>query len=247
MKPKEIFSRIWKNILYIILGGGIGVLLLMLVFQLPTDKMYVHVYQSLPTLENEFEDGIVVDGYQASLTGNFTDCLMLFYSIYENPKHSTLEQVMHMYRTESSIGDGWAPGESLRDYCNGVEQSKELSYGRYWHGYLILLKPLLMITNLNSIRMMMSVTQLFLVGLIIYFATKRGNGKLALAFLAAVPFFYFVSMFTSLSLSICFYIMAVAVLSSLCFHERFKEKNRYLQFFLIIGEITHVIISISYS
>ncbi len=235
MKPKEIFSRIWKNILYIILGGGIGVLLLMLVFQLPTDKMYVHVYQSLPTLENEFEDGIVVDGYQASLTGNFTDCLMLFYSIYENPKHSTLEQVMHMYRTESSIGDGWAPGESLRDYCNGVEQSKELSYGRYWHGYLILLKPLLMITNLNSIRMMMSVTQLFLVGLIIYFATKRGNGKLALAFLAAVPFFYFVSMFTSLSLSICFYIMAVAVLSSLCFHERFKEKNRYLQFFLIIG------------
>ena len=89
MKPKEIFSRVWKNILYLICGGVAGILLLLLVFQLPTDKMYVHVYQSLPTLEEEFTEGVVVDGFQASLTGNFTDCLMLFYSIYENPKHST--------------------------------------------------------------------------------------------------------------------------------------------------------------
>ena len=235
MKPKEIFYRVWKNMLYIFLGGVAGVLLLLLVFQLPTDKMYVHVYQSLPTLEKEFTEGVLVDGYQASLTGNFTDCLMLLYSIYDNPEHSTLEQVMHMYRTESSVGDGWAPGESLRDYCNGVGVDKEISYGRYWHGYLALLKPLLMITNLNSIRMMMSVTQLLLVGIIIYFAAKRGNGKLALAFLAAVPFFYFVSMFTSLSLSICFYIMAVVVLISLCCHEKLKEKKRYFNFFLIIG------------
>ena len=235
MKPKEIFSRVWKNILYLICGGVAGILLLLLVFQLPTDKMYVHVYQSLPTLEEEFTEGVVVDGFQASLTGNFTDCLMLFYSIYENPKHSTLEQVMHMSRTESFIGDGWAPGESLRDYCSGVEQSKEISYGRYWHGYLVLLKPLMMITNLNSIRMMMSVTQLLLVGFIIYAATKRGKGKLALAFLVSVPFFYFVSMFTSLSLSICFYIMSAAVLISLCCHEKLKKKKRYLNFFLLIG------------
>lgn len=235
MKPKEIFSRMWKNILYIILGGGTGVLLLLLVFQLPTDKMYMHVCQSLPTLEKEFTEGVMVDGYQASLTGNFTDCLMLFYSIYDNPQHSTLEQIMHMYRTESSIGDGWAPGESLRDYCNGVEHDKELSYGRYWHGYLVLLKPLLLITNLNSIRMMMSVTQLLLVGMIIYFATKRGVGNLALAFLVSVPFFYFVSMFASLSLSICFYIMAITILISLCFHEKLKQKKRYLTLFLAVG------------
>lgn len=238
MKPKEMFNRILKNILYLLCGGVAGVLLLLLVFQLPTNKMYTHVYQSLPTLGKEFTEGIVVDGYQASLTGNFTDCLMLFYSIYENPEHSTLEQVMHMYRTESTVSDGWAPGESLRDYCNGVVQDKELSYGRYWHGYLVLLKPLLMITNLSSIRMIMSVTQLLLVGIIIYAATKRGIGNLAIAFLASVPFFYFVSMFTSLSLSICFYIMAAAVLIVLCGHEKLKEKNRYLYFFLLVGMAT---------
>ena len=235
MKPKEIFNRLWKNILYILLGGVAGTLLLLLAFKLPSQKMYVHVYQSLPALEKEFTQGLVVDGYDASLTGNFTDCLMLFYSIYDNPEHSTLEQVMHMYRTESSAGEGWAPGESLRDYFNGEEQSREVSYGRYWHGYLVLLKPLLMITNLNSVRMMMSVTQLLLVGMIIYAATKRGAGNLALGFLVSVPFFYFTSMFTSLSLSICFYIMGLAVLIPLYRHEKLKEKNRYLNFFLIVG------------
>ena len=235
MKPKEILKRIWKNILYILGGGVAGAVLLLLVFQLPTTKMYAHVCQSMPTLEKEFVDGVVVDGYQASLTGNFTDCLMLFYSIYDNPEHSTLEQVMHMYRTESSASDGWTPGESLRDYCNGVAQEKEVSYGRYWHGYLVLLKPLLMLTNLNSIRMMMSVTQLLLVGLIVYAAAKRGDGNVGIAFLVSVPFFYFVSMFTSLSLSICFYIMALATLIPLCYHEKLKEKNRYLNLFLWIG------------
>ncbi len=227
-----------KNVFSVLMASILGLLLLLAVFCLPKDKMFWHVYQSLPALEKEFTDGVILDGYPASLTGNFTDCLMLFFSIYDNQEHSTLEQVMHMYRGESSEGEGWTPGESLRDYCYGIGNMREVEYGRYWHGYLVILKPLLMLTNLNSIRMLMSVMQLMLVGLIIYFSTKRNEGRLALAFLVSVPFFYFSSMFTSLSLSICFYIMAIIVLIQLRYHEKLEKKKWYWELFLMSGMTT---------
>ena len=238
MKFRIIRSRILKNIFSVVIASVLGMLLLLAVFCLPKDKMFRHVYQSLPILEKEFTDGIVLDGYPASLTGNFTDCLMLFFCIYDNQEHSTLEQVMHMYRGESSEGEGWMPGVSLRDYCNGIGNVKEVEYSRYWHGYLVILKPLLMLTNLNSIRMLMSVTQLLLIGLIIYYSTIRNEGKLALAFLISFPFFYFASMFMSLSLSICFYIMTIVVLIQLRFHEELDCKNWYMEFFLVTGMAT---------
>ena len=82
-------------------GGGIlGTLLLWVIHLLPVDRMRVHVYQSLSMLREEFTDSLVIKGYEATLTGSFTDCLMLENTIYYNDAHSTFEQAMMMYRKE---------------------------------------------------------------------------------------------------------------------------------------------------
>ena len=78
----------------IILIGApiIGLVLLLIVNLLPNVNVYKHVYWSMDTIVPEFEDETLVDGYRATLTGNFTDCIMILHALYDHPGHSALEQ-----------------------------------------------------------------------------------------------------------------------------------------------------------
>ena len=106
-----------RNHIFLLAGGTLtGFLLLLLVYCIPVAPMQEHVYLSLPMLEKEFDAPEMIEGFPGSLTGSFTDCLMLENAIYHSDSHTVLEQILHMYRGESGTGDGWAPGYSLVDY-----------------------------------------------------------------------------------------------------------------------------------
>jgi len=235
---EKILGRAGKSLLLILLGSAAGLAALLLVFCLPVDSMQAHVWQSLPLIEEEFWDAEVISGNAATLTGSFTDCLMLEHAVYKSEEHGLLEQVLYMYRGESGEGDGWAPGFSLKDYLEGTGQPREAEYPRYWHGYLLVLKPLLMLTTLPSIRMLAAAVQLILAGTVMLLCGRRKENLLGMAFIVSIPFLYFFSMFTSLSLSVCFYLMAGAVAAQLIWHEKWNEKGRYYVFFLIVGMAT---------
>lgn len=226
------------SLILLILGAAVGLAALVLVFCLPVEPMREHVWQSLPMIEQEFESFTVIEGYPGTLSGNFTDCLMLEHAVYENDEHSLLNRVLYMYRGESSEGDGWAPGNSLMDYLEYIPQSREVEYARYWHGYLVFLKPLLMFTSFNSLRVLAAVAQLMLVGVLVMNYAKRGDNFLGFAFLASVPFLYFFSLYFSLSLSICFYLVVVILAAQQSLHEWLIKKDYYCEFFLIAGMAT---------
>lgn len=236
---KRYYLKKIRNFILLLIAAVVcGLVALLGAFAIPTDKMQQHTAQSLPMLEQEFAAGDAVEGYPASCIGNFTDCLMLEHAVYESTECSLLEQVMYMYRPESGKGEGWAPGESLVDYLSGVEQPRVEEYSRYWHGYLVILKPLLYLMSFNAIRVLASCVQLFLVGVIVMECGQRGEKSLGMAFLAAVPFLYFFSLYQSLSLSICFYIMAVLVIIQLKWNEKLEQHGWYGEFFLLAGMAT---------
>lgn len=235
----RILNVIKNDLLLIIAGTVAGFVALLLVHLLPLEPVREHVYGSLPMIEKEFEDEILVEGYRATLTGNFTDCLMLEHAVYKSEGHSLPEQILHMYRSEScEQGNGWWPGYSLKDYLENVTQSREVEYARYWHGYLVILKPLLMLTSFNTIRLLNSAIQLLLAGCVVMGFCRKGASTLAMAFLLSMPFLFFVSTYASLSLSICFYVMTISVLSQIRFDSFFCKKNLYGEFFLIVGMAT---------
>lgn len=226
------------DIILLLAGTLIGFLALVLVYCLPTYPMKFHVGQSLPIIEREFGDSELIPGNAATLTGNFTDCLMMEHAIYETEEHSFLEQLLIMYRGESGIGDGWAPGYSLVDYVEDIAQPREADYARYWHGYLVILKPLLLLTTFNTIRVMAGVGQFVLAGVVLLLCGRRRKELLGAAFLLSVPCLYLFTMYASLSLSICYYIMTGAMIVALLFHDRLVKKERYFAFFLIVGMLT---------
>lgn len=239
---KKFVLSLRNNICIIIAAPIAGLLLMLLVHLLPTDTMFENVYWSMPMIEAEFTDELVIDEYRSTLTGNFTDCLMLEHAIYSNDEHSVLEQVLHMYRSESYNveGDptGWEPGRSLKDYLESVPQPREVEYGRYWHGYLVVLKPLLLFTSFNTLRLLNAALQLIAVGMIIIGYTRKKAEPLAKAFLFSLPFMFFVSTFASLSLSICFYVLVIALLVQLKWDDKLYDKKIYYLYFLIVGIAT---------
>lgn len=124
------------------------------------------------------------------------------------------------------------------DYLHGIPQPREVSYPRYWHGYLVVLKPLLFLTSFNSIRLLQSAVQLILVGGVVNALSKRKAHSLANAFLLSIPFLFFVSTYASLSLSICFYLLLLAVLVQLKMEDILTVRGWYGLFFLVMGMAT---------
>ncbi len=235
-------NHILRKLIILFSAPVIGFVLLMLVHLLPTGKMFEHVYWSLDTIVPEFQDETVVNGYRATLTGNFTDCIMLLHAIYDHPDHSVVEQSVMMYRPEflddPSYPDGWQPGNSLVDYVANNNINREVSYGRYWHGYLIFLKPLLLFASFGSLRLFFAAFQLVLLCLIVIELTSKGMKKEAWAFLISMPFMFFFSTFASLSLSVCFYLVIFTLYILIRFWDKLEDKKLFFEMFLVFGILT---------
>lgn len=161
---KQIVGIVRKHVIMLLAGTAVGLLLLYLVYCLPVGSMREHVRQSLPMLQREFETENLIQEYPGTFMGAYTDCLMLENAIYQSEEHSMLEQILCMYRAESGTGAGWAPGYSLVDYLEGSPQPVEVTYARYWHGYLVALKPMLLLTSFTTLRLIAAWVQLLLLG-----------------------------------------------------------------------------------
>ncbi len=238
LEAGTIFRKIIKYILMLFVGSVVGLVALFLVHCIPTEPMRDHVAQAIPILERDFLYQDAIEGYRGSFVGAFTDCLMLEHSIYSADNHSTLEQTLYMYRPEWGEGDDWYPWYSLLDYLQGTEVPKEMEYSRYWHGYLVLLKPLLYFMPFSAVRMLSSAIQLFLVGMILLLCFQKGEKTIGIGFLVTLPFLYFSSLYMSLSLSVCFYLLVIALAVSVKWNDTLCQKQWYGEFFFIIGMAT---------
>ncbi|MBO4347763.1 MAG: hypothetical protein J5840_09025 [Lachnospiraceae bacterium] len=227
-------KTVLKNVIILVLMPVLGLFLMLLVHLLPVEGMKDNVMTSIDSLTKEFTDELAIDGYNASMIGNFTDSLMTEFAIYDSP-HPVFEQVMFMYRKESCPDGGWWPGVSLTDYLYGNPQPVEVEYSRYWHGYLIVLKPLFLFCSLNSVRLFNSIFQIILLSAALIGLSKNGHTKVALALAASMPFMYFFSSFASLSLSICIYILLAEMILIGFFNDKFKSGYGYVTFFMIAG------------
>lgn len=227
-------KAIIKNLIILLLMPIAGLILLLLVHLLPTSKIMANVNSSAESIKAECEDELIIDDYHATLIGNFTDCLMLQFSVYDG-QHSAFNQALNLYRNEVGNEEEWCPGLSLTDYLNGAPTNLEVSYPRYWHGYLVILKPLLLFTSLNSVRLLNAGLQMILLAASLILFSKKGHSKLAFSFAASLPFMFFFSSFASLSLSICMYIMLIEMLLIALFDEKLSKNEGYMTFFLLAG------------
>ena len=127
----------------------VGTILLVLVFLLPVGPMRKNVEKSVGDMLKT-GDEIPEDAFSQYLWKNretYTDAIMVQNAIERLPDKNAYEHAMWMYHYDLEE-DVWTPEDSLKSFCESHENVNNMYlhiYARYWHGYLLYLKPLLLL------------------------------------------------------------------------------------------------------
>jgi len=219
-----------------------GILLLCLAFLLPASPMYGHVKNSsyIFPAEGEYPS---IGSDRAKILDNYTDSIMLGNAVFSNQQASILERSLDIYRPQ--YGDS-LPTYSLLAYLNEYEGASIVSYPRYWHGYLVFLKPLLLITGYLGIRTANRIVQLLLAAFILAALLKYNQKRLIFPFLAAFLFLRPAAVALSLQYSSVFYLSMLSILVIAVCNDKLKKGKRFQYYFLVLGIITNYIDFLTY-
>ena len=228
-----------KTILKYVIGAAailcasiiLGTLMLLLVFKLPTEEMKNNVQRSTAIYDYESVYPQLMAGYKMSQLDNSTDAIMLLNAITP-PK--SYKDAMWVVRTEYYDRN---PVGSLTDYANDVAgESYTDTYPRYWHGYLVILKPLLLFFDVSDIRVFNMFIQFSLLLYIIMLMIQKELKQYLLPFFVAMLLMNPLTLPLSFQFSTVSYIMMLAVIVSLKKKE-WKSEHK-MAFFLLIGIAT---------
>lgn len=199
---KKILKKSIKYIITYVILIIVFITLLTLVSLIPSENMKNNVEESAEILTSQTDGLLLRVPLKRTIIpfDNFTDALMIntaysidsnkpFYSFMMAKKNYIPNKTKRIH--EEIVGELQAVvkpereiwmrsvGE-LQDLVNG-ETEDAIEYARYWHGYLVLLRPALCITNVEGIRIIMSVVFIMLGIILTFLIAKKINILSALA------------------------------------------------------------------
>lgn len=226
------------------------IVILKLACSFPSSSIKKNVARSSKILNEEGNRKVVfiINKFQFQVFDNYSDSLMIntAYSIdYREPLYSAFtakkdyipgvtkkveKDVVGELRSSSKYEKHDEVGE-LEDTVNGIG-TESFEYAKYWHGYLSILRPLLLFLNYNQIRMLITAILAILAIIVTTVIAKKQNTIIASFYmlsLFSIEYFY---IGLTLINSIMFLIMMIA---SLILVKKFQDIKDFDLFFFIIG------------
>lgn len=227
----------------VLLSGSVlmGTLLLALVFCIPTERIKRHAEGFVRHVldgEDVFGDHPILRHVMGDWE-SYTDSIMIQYAFEKVPEKNAFEHAMwaYHYDVEEEI---WAAEESLRMALAGGDVSGMYlrEYSRYWHGYLLYLKPLLFVMPWECLFWLGLGVQLALMAWLAALCVRQKRVGVIAAMAAGLLFMKPELMVVSLTMSVCFIITLAALIVLLSRGEWLREEKRYPEFFLCVGILT---------
>ena len=166
----------------ILLAGVIGgAFCLWAVYLIPVENMQRNVEKSMDIFMEEGENPFVLNGYKGSSLDNYTDAIMLGSAVYGEGDEPAAVRAMRVSRASGAAD---APMESLDMYLeNRGTEGGHTDYARYWHGYLVFLKPLLCFLDYVQIRILNGILLIGMLSWIVLEFLKKKMWRGAAAYL----------------------------------------------------------------
>lgn len=217
---------------FLLLFAGIlaGYVLLVLAYILPTAPMLGNVSSSAGIMVSEREYHSVIPGYASTQLDNYTDSWMMGNAVYDSPL-----PVWKRALVCASADYGAGPLDALVRYAAGEEGDGEIGYARYWHGYLAVLKPFLMICDYADLRAANAVVQTVLVVLVFCSLCGMGYRGEAWGYLVSVIFMVPVVIPLSIQFSVIFYVANISALVLLRSYRFIIDRKLVLLYFQLTG------------
>lgn len=232
---KDICNYLFvKEFIIVVACAFIGVAALEIVFLIPNYYMRENTIESSTFLHNEgTRPHIWEGGIGETILDYYTDGLML------NTAYTKTEDRIENVLLDTHVYvDGQDPMESIYETI-GLSNDNYVvkTYGRYWHGYQIILRPLLCFFSYSDIYQINMIFQLALVLIFVYLLAKSENRILIIPFFGMYIFLSPISLFGCLQFSACFYIMMFALIALFVLKKYLNDITRnYL--FLLTGIAT---------
>lgn len=209
----------------------VGYLLLIIVYTFPSARIFDHIKPYKGYIEKLVSPHLI-DSYQISKLDTYAESIMLEEAMIS-------AEDVGMPASKAALNNFYfqndpTPRDSITKKING-EDLPLVSYGRYWHGYLVTLKTLLCFITYPQIQWVNMFVQLFLLMLICVQLGKRGME--IYLFPLSVVFFWIQAPYLSLNLqfSTILFILLFQLNFILALDKGNKTKNFYDFFFLFSG------------
>ena len=157
-----MIRRIFGIIEYLIIAAVVGFGLIVGVYAIPKDRMVNNINRSEALLSHEGNYRYWAEDILNTQSDNFSDSLMADIAI--NPGTGNL-----IYDAMINAYVGWRDTAESSEWLLRVaggepfyEGAEQVVYGRYWHGYLVWMKPLLLLFSIPEIRLINMAAQLIL-------------------------------------------------------------------------------------
>ncbi len=220
-----------------------GYLMLVIVCFIPQGRLLKGIGNSVAAIRKDDGDlSEVIFGYPGSRLDVFTDGAMLNAALYtgdENPFYRAISCRQYTYK-------GRSPAQALMDYFVPIEPDTEVPHVRYWHGFLVLLKPLLLFFNYSDIRMINQMGQLIVVSAVLCALARRKLHRYIPAVLMTYFFLTPIVLPMALQYSSVFYAGFGSLAVLLMFYDRLKDKEGMLYLFLFTGILTSYLDLLTY-
>lgn len=239
---KTRFGKLLWNMAALLVGSALlGTILLVLVFCLPTGRMKQHVAANAEEILRK-EGQISGNGFSDYIQTNretYTDAIMVQNAIERIPEKNVFEHAMRMYHSDLEE-DFWTPEESLKAYCDRQDTGSMYlhEYTRYWHGYLVYLKPLLLLFSWKQISVLGVLLQMLLMVATVWLSIRKKQPDVAAVMLIGFLFMKPLLVLVSLTMSVCWIITLAALIFLLMKNDWLLKENRYPEFFLAVGILT---------
>ena len=232
---------------------------MLIVYSIPTERMFSNAKQSKEVFSaNCFTAWTpYIDSAKASYS---TDAIMISCAIYSNKENRTVYNALMNPRYENGRGipeqslievleynrgcdillnrSAMTKADSFKDEKNTTGELETMYYPRYWHGYLVLIKPLLLFFNISEIKMLSLMIFCILTAItLLLIAQKIGKGA-AFSFLTMVIILNPITIVLNIAETTVYVLLLVVCDCLLARSDIFIERKNASILFIIIGGTT---------
>lgn len=223
--------KIAGKMLGMVLGASmLGLVLMWLVYLLPVEPMAEHMLDSYETIREQdtWDDDYLAALEWAEILDTGTNIIMFHEVIYPNTGNAFEDSLLAPGGDVwfDMIGD-WTAG--LMDFAEDRDYTDDntITYARYWHGYLVFLKPLFSFMTLDGIYILNTIVLAALSLAVLYLLYKRA-GIYCIAYVVALLTMHPENIAVSFQLSSIFYALNITLLLLLWKKNWTKEQILYI-------------------
>ena len=203
-----------KSALLALLCAALGLAALTGAYALPADRAVARLDDTRALLRAEGEYPSAVR-WCYSVLDNYTDCWMLHIAVYNARRNPLKLALENRFRMKGKAGDNAFAGLLQYNWKKHRKTRFEGAYSRYWNGYVLWLRPLMMVMDYAGIRRVNLAFQLLLTAAVLLTMARRKRRELILPWLVVWGMLAPPALWQSLQYTSTFAVMSLTALAVL--------------------------------